>query len=277
MSEQDILKSSPLGKSSTTAASYSPELLFAIPRKAAREGLGLASGALPFQGVDLWNLYELSWLDAQGKPQVAMGQLSVPCDSASLVESKSLKLYLNSFNQSRLASREAVAATIRADLANCLGTQVGVRLYGLREATFVAASEPPGDSLDGLDIQVEHFTPEPGLLTLDSGSTVVEHLYTDLFRSNCPVTGQPDWASVAIAYRGLPLQRDGLLKYLLSFRQHGGFHEQCVEQIFVDLMARCRPESLTVTAQFLRRGGIDINPVRSTETRWPDLDRLVRQ
>lgn len=277
MSNKDFLKSSPLGKPSETQAGYSPALLYAIPREAAREGLGLEAGSLPFKGVDLWNLYELSWLDAHGKPQVAMGQLTVPFDSPALVESKSLKLYLNSFNQTQFPGRAEVAQTIGKDLSACLGAKVTVRLFGLREATFVTASEPSGDSLDGLEIVPEHFNPEPGLLTLGSGSTVVEHLYTDLFRSHCPVTGQPDWASVSIAYRGLPLQRESLLKYLVSYRQHGGFHEQCVEQIFVDIMSRCRPESLTVSAQFLRRGGIDINPIRTTEDRWPELDRLVRQ
>lgn len=277
MPAKDSVENSPLGKRVEGPSTYTPELLYAIPRLEARAMLDLKADPLPFKGVDIWNLYELSWLDGQGKPQVAMGQMEVPCDSPSLAESKSLKLYLNSLNQARFDSRAQVAKVIQQDLSLCVGAEVMVRLLDIADANFVMATGMQGDCLDKLQVACEHYTPEPGLLTLASGSIIVEHLYTDLFRSHCPVTGQPDWGSVALVYRGLPICKESLLKYLVSFRQHGGFHEQCVEQIFIDIMARCRPEQLTVSAQFLRRGGIDINPVRSTGNDWPELDRLIRQ
>ena len=268
----------PLGKSIAAVAAYTPALLCPIARAAARTDLGLVAGDLPFTGIDSWSLYEVSWLDQSGKPQVAMGRLDVPCDSPYLIESKSLKLYLNSFNQSRFACLDEVARRIETDLADRLGSAVALRLWSLGQAEPITARAMPGESLDGIDVAIEHYRPEPAYLSVsESVDEVEEQLYSDLFRSLCPVTGQPDWGSVGIAYRGQAVDRPGLLKYLISFRNHNGFHEQCVERIFVDILQHCRPQSLSVYARFLRRGGVDINPFRTNRDEPPAFDRLLRQ
>lgn len=278
MKQDKFVRNTPLGKSVQAVDEYTPALLCALPRELSRGDLGLQGESLPFFGVDIWNLYELSWLDPGGMPRVAIGQMEVPCDSPALVESKSLKLYLNSLNQGRYASMQEVEEIIAADVSACIAAPVRVKLQALAEATPVSRVAMVGDCLDDIEVAVDSYKPDAGLLALLPGEPVEEQLYSDLFRSCCPVTGQPDWASVSVAYRGRPIGRESLLKYLVSFRQHSGFHEQCVERIFVDIQARCEPERLTVYARFLRRGGIDINPLRTTPPGLePDTARLVRQ
>ena len=266
---------SSLGREVAYPTGYDPSLLFPIPRAGARAELGLAAGAaLPFIGHDRWHAYELGWLDPRGKPQVATATVQVPADSPNLVESKSFKLYLNSLNSVRLDSHEAMRARIVADLSQAAGAPVAVA-FGLPPldgaGTGAASGADPGageatsQSLDAIDADFDHYgPPDAGLLQADAGAEVAEYLYSDLLKSNCPVTGQPDWASVHLRYRGPRIDRTGLLRYLVGFREHAGFHEQCVEQIFLDLLQRCRPAQLSVEARYTRRGGLDINPWRAT-------------
>lgn len=269
---------SPLGKSSDYVATYSPHLLFPIPRAPKWAELGLTAETLPYQGVDLWNCYELSWLLPSGKPVVAIGEFEIPADSPSIIESKSFKLYLNSLNQSVFESREALAEVMSSDLSAAAGKPVKVRLRTLDEVAVEGVATLPGRCVDDLDVTIEHYDhPQPGLLACDAGHMVEESLHSHLLKSNCPVTGQPDWGSVVVEYRGAALQAESLLAYLVSFRQHADFHEQCVERIFLDLQRLLQPEKLTVYARYVRRGGLDINPYRSTEAMVVDNRRLVRQ
>lgn len=258
-------EASPLGQPVAYRDTYAPELLFPIDRQLKRDELGIAAGALPFVGADLWNAYELSWLTPRGKPVVALARFIVPADSPRLIESKSLKLYLNAFNQSRLGGAAEVQALIARDLSAAAGAAVEVviePLGGQPQRTF---GTPDGCCLDGLDIDIDTYQPTPAFLNADPGVAVVEEtLYSHLLKSNCLVTGQPDWGMVAVRYRGAPIDRAGLLRYIVSFRNHNEFHEQCVERIFCDLMARCRPQALLVWARYTRRGGLDINPWRAT-------------
>ncbi|WP_049620609.1 NADPH-dependent 7-cyano-7-deazaguanine reductase QueF [Frateuria defendens] len=256
---------SPLGKATVYADRYDPGLLFPIPRQPKRAEIGV-HGALPFHGVDIWNAYELSWLDARGKPHVAVAEFRVPADSPHIIESKSFKLYLNGFAQERLADADALRETLARDLAAAAGAPVAVTL-GAPTARAYAFADLDGASLDAQDLDLDDYgPPKAGYLRAEAGATEVEEtLVSDLLRSNCPVTGQPDWGSVQIRYRGAPIDRAGLLRYLVSFRTHSEFHEQCVERIFVDLMARCTPAQLSVYARYTRRGGLDINPFRSSE------------
>lgn len=257
---------------------YAPELLRPIARAAGRAPLGLEDTALPFVGVDRWTAYELSWLDVRGKPQVAIGELVMPCTSPHLVESKSLKLYLNSLNQEPFADAAAVAKVLRRDLGAACGAAVAVDLYRLDDYGARGVGTFAGQCLDDLPIACRAYSPAPELLTVDrQAGAMTEVLYSHLFKSNCPVTGQPDWASVQIGYRGPPIDRAGLLAYLVSFREHQGFHEHCVERIFVDIQRRCVPTALTVTARYTRRGGLDINPLRSTGAQPHAWLRLARQ
>ncbi|MCW8157022.1 NADPH-dependent 7-cyano-7-deazaguanine reductase QueF [Stutzerimonas stutzeri] len=269
---------SPLGKSSAYVATYSPHLLFPIPRAPKWAELGLTAETLPYQGVDLWNCYELSWLLPSGKPVVAIGEFEIPADSPNIIESKSFKLYLNSLNQSVFESREALVEVMSRDLSAAAGKPVKVRLRTLDEVTAEGVAVLPGRCIDDLDVTIEHYDhPQPELLTCDTGRVVEESLHSHLLKSNCPVTGQPDWGSVVVEYRGAALQAESLLAYLVSFRQHADFHEQCVERIFLDLQRLLQPEKLTVYARYVRRGGLDINPYRSTEALVVDNRRLVRQ
>ncbi|AWM58407.1 MAG: NADPH-dependent 7-cyano-7-deazaguanine reductase QueF [Pseudomonas sp. CO183] len=269
---------SPLGKSSDYVATYSPHLLFPIPRAPKWAELGLTAETLPYQGVDLWNCYELSWLLPSGKPVVAIGEFEIPADSPSIIESKSFKLYLNSLNQSVFESREALVEVMIADLSAAAGKAVKVRLRTLDEVASEGVATLPGRCIDDLDVAIEHYDhPQPELLVCDAGRVVEESLHSHLLKSNCPVTGQPDWGSVVVEYRGAALQAESLLAYLVSFRQHADFHEQCVERIFLDLQRLLQPEKLTVYARYVRRGGLDINPYRSTEAMAVDNRRLVRQ
>jgi 7-cyano-7-deazaguanine reductase len=267
---------SPLGKSVTYASRYDAGLLFPIARASGRAELGL-DAALPFAGVDVWNAYELSWLDARGKPLVALGEFRVPASSPNIIESKSFKLYLNSYNQERVGSIEHLQARIERDLSSAAGAPVGVELVPAKRFATFALHELEGESLDGLALDIDDYGP-PNATHLRAGDDVVEEsLVSDLLKSNCPVTGQPDWASVQIRYRGARIDRAGLLRYLVSFREHAGFHEQCVERIFVDLMRRCAPARLEVYARYTRRGGLDINPWRGSADTVPPNPRGARQ
>ncbi|WP_280539166.1 NADPH-dependent 7-cyano-7-deazaguanine reductase QueF [Chromohalobacter sp. 11-W] len=272
----DTLEHAPLGRESAYPEHYDASLLFPIPRQANRAPLGLDDAALPFVGEDEWHAFELSWLDAKGKPHVAVARFRLPADSPSLIESKSWKLYLNSFNQTRFDGRAAVAETLERDLAQTAGAPVTVELFGVEDEAL-APRALPGECLDDLDVSIEHYTPTPELLEV--GEEIVEEtLHSHLLKSNCPVTGQPDWGSVLIRYRGPKLVREALLKYLISYRQHQDFHEHCVEHLFVDLMARARPERLLVMARYVRRGGLDISPWRGTPGERPPTPlRLARQ
>lgn len=250
---------SSLGREVAYPSRYDASLLFPIPRAGARSELGLDPATLPFVGFDRWQAFELAWLDVRGKPQVDTATLRVPCDSPNLIESKSLKLYFNSLNDERFADRNALRERVVADLSAAAGAPVAMA-FGVP-----AISAEAGESIDALDIDIDHYDPpRPEFLAADAGDIVEETLLSHLLKSNCPVTGQPDWASVSIAYRGPRIDRAGLLRYVCSFRHHAGFHEQCVERIFVDVLARCRPRSLSVEARYTRRGGLDINPWRAT-------------
>lgn len=275
----DPSHASPLGKATEYQSHYAPELLFPIPRQLKRSELGIADAALPFVGEDLWNAYELSWLNAKGKPVVAVGTFRVPASSPNLIESKSFKLYLNSFNQSSFSSLEAVAAAMNRDLSAAAGSPVAVALEPLSQRPQATIGIPDGILLDDLDIACDRYQPAPDLLIHLPGEAIEETLYSHLLKSNCLVTGQPDWAMVVIRYRGAPIDRAGLLRYIVSFRNHNEFHEQCVERIFTDIQQRCRPEALAVYARYTRRGGLDINPFRSSDECYgrPENIREIRQ
>ncbi|MGE8613313.1 MAG: NADPH-dependent 7-cyano-7-deazaguanine reductase QueF [Achromobacter veterisilvae] len=272
------LSHGPLGQSVSYVSQYDPTLLFPIARSHNRAALNLAAGKLPFTGVDLWNAYELSWLDAKGKPRIAMATFSVPADSPNIIESKSFKLYLNSFNQTRLVNSAALRGRLERDLSAAAGAPVGLDFFLPQRFSELHMGELDGIYIDKLDIEIDTYEPAPELLRTRPGDTVEETLASRLLKSNCPVTGQPDWASVQIRYRGAPIDRESLLRYIVSFRQHAEFHEHCVERIFTDIMRACRPEQLTVYARYTRRGGLDINPWRSNFEAAPTADqRTVRQ
>jgi 7-cyano-7-deazaguanine reductase len=256
------LDASPLGRAAIYAEGYDPGLLFAVERATQRALLQLGAD-LPFRGMDRWTAYELSWLDAHGKPQVAIATFGMPAESPRLVESKSVKLYLTALNQTRFASASEVAATIARDLSNATGATVAVTLTLPQDFATLRHAELTGECLDALPMVAERYELSPESLAAD-GPTVSESLFSRLFRSVCPVTGQPDYASVQLTYRGARIDRVGLLGYLVSFRRHPGFHEHCVERIFVDVWRRCQPQALSVYARFTRRGGIDINPYRTS-------------
>jgi 7-cyano-7-deazaguanine reductase len=267
------LDSLPLGRQVDYPRHYDAALLYPIPRAVGRREIGVDATALPFIGLDRWYGYELSWLDARGKPVVATLTLEVPATTPQLIESKSLKLYLNSFNATRFDDAESVRARIAADLSAAAGGDVTVR-FGVPAATDVRDAV----SIDDLDIAIDDYGPPHAAHLLAHGDMVEEALGSSLLKSNCPVTGQPDWASVRIAYRGPRIDRAGLLRYLVSFRDHCEFHEQCVERIFVDVLARCRPQALSVEARYTRRGGLDINPWRATPGMPPPASvRELRQ
>ncbi|KPX14857.1 putative proteinPH-dependent 7-cyano-7-deazaguanine reductase [Pseudomonas syringae pv. delphinii] len=269
---------SPLGKSSEYIATYTPSLLFPIPRAAKWAELGLTAQTLPYKGVDFWNCYELSWLLLSGKPVVAIAEFSIPADSPNIIESKSFKLYLNSLNQTAFDDAARVQATLEKDLSAAAGKPVGVRIRSLAEIEGEVVAALPGVCIDELDITVSSYDrPQPELLRCDDSQVIEETVHSHLLKSNCPVTSQPDWGSVVVEYRGAALDHASLLAYIVSFRQHSDFHEQCVERIFLDLQRLLKPEKLTVYARYVRRGGLDINPYRSTEVLDVDNRRLARQ
>jgi 7-cyano-7-deazaguanine reductase len=269
---------SPLGKASTYTEQYDPTLLFPIARSHAREAIGITA-RLPFFGTDIWNAYELSWLNARGKPQIAVATFFVPADSPNIVESKSFKLYLGSFAQTAFESAESVRDTIRRDVSASCGATVSVHLSTPHEFGKLKMEEFDGLSLDRLELEASVYQPDASLLSAAHGEAPVEEtLFSNLLKSNCPVTGQPDWGSVQIHYAGPQIDHAGLLRYIISYRNHTGFHEQCVERIFVDIMKMCKPLKLAVYARYTRRGGLDINPFRTNyNLPMPDNMRLARQ
>ncbi|OIN93809.1 MAG: NADPH-dependent 7-cyano-7-deazaguanine reductase QueF [Comamonadaceae bacterium CG1_02_60_18] len=259
-----------LGQPTTYPSQLDAAQLYPIARALSRADLGLGA-SLPFMGADLWTAFELSWLNARGKPQVALAHITVPCESTNLIESKSLKLYLGSFANTRFAGAAQVQQRLRTDLTEAawrggvVRSSVGVRLIGQDQFDREPIYELDGLNLDRLDLDCDRYTPAPDLLcSATDEEPVTEVLTSNLLRSNCPVTGQPDWASVQISYAGPQIDQAGLLRYIVSFRQHTGFHEQCVERMFADIWQRCKPHKLTVYARYTRRGGLDINPFRTS-------------
>ena len=309
----------PLGKDVSYPTGYDASLLFPMPRIDARRTLGLAglsgeattASVLPFQGFDLWNAYELSWLNAKGLPKVALLRLKVPCTSPNIVESKSFKLYLNSFNQTRFETVHHVFDLLRKDLALALGAEIELELVGADQFANETIAEFVGVDLDKLDVEIDCYQPDASILKLqgDTSKTAVaseqadikaalnasdapdtsaqpkidptsisETVFSRLLKSNCPVTDQPDWACIEIQYKGPAIDHASLLKYIVSYRMHNGFHEHCVEKIFIDILKQCSPTSLSVYARYTRRGGLDINPWRATvDVKPPTLGRSARQ
>lgn len=270
-------KNIPLGRQVGHSETYDPSQLFCVPRKDARKTLGI-TGVLPFSGVDIWNAYELSWLDKKGKPCVAAAEILFPCTSKNIIESKSLKLYLNSLNFTRFESPEKVKETIIRDLSLGAGADVELNLFMPEAFAALDIKAPRGICLDLIDIkdEIDAYDLNPSCLKVGSGK-VEETLFSHLLRTNCPVTGQPDWATVIIHYTGNAIDHEGLLGYIISLRQHEGFHENCVELIFMDILSRCTPDFLSVQARFTRRGGLDINPCRSSREIHFSNTRLARQ
>ncbi len=278
---------SALGKTSAYPDQYEPSLLFPLPRAPKRQEIGITASP-PFMGADLWTAYELSWLNLRGKPQVALAKLVVPCESHNIIASTSLKLYLGSFSNSRFADAAEVLAHLKTDLGQALwstegsepaSSSVGVKLIAPEDFDRQAIEELDGLSLDRLDIDCEHYTPAPELLSAAFEEQPVSEVLTSrLLKSNCLVTGQPDWGSVQISYSGPQIEQGGLLRYLVSFRNHHEFHEQCVERIFMDVWSRCKPSRLSVYARYTRRGGLDINPFRTSHPQaLPTAVRTARQ
>jgi 7-cyano-7-deazaguanine reductase len=261
---------SQLGKVSAYIDQYDASLLFPIPRAGKRAEIGVV-GAAPFFGADMWTAFELSWLNLRGKPELALVHFTIPCESINIVESKSFKLYLNSFNNSRFADAAEVSARLRADITEAVWrggvvqSSIGVKLITAELFDREPLHELDGLNLDRLDVECTQYHPAPELLqTVPDETAVSEVLVSNLLKSNCLVTGQPDWGSVQISYTGAQIVQEGLLQYLVSFRNHNEFHEQCVERIFMDIWTRCKPSKLAVYARYTRRGGLDINPFRTS-------------
>jgi len=272
------LKGLTLGKTTRYQDTYQADLLQGVPRSLNRDLPGFNSNPLPFHGSDIWTLYELSWLNSNGLPQVAVGHVEVDANSINLVESKSFKLYLNSFNQTHFASWQAVQETLVRDLSACAQGEVKVVLFRLDELESQQLAKLAGECIDNQDIVIADYTFNADYLkNAASGAVVEETLVSHLLKSNCLITHQPDWGSVQIQYKGSKIDREKLLRYLVSFRHHNEFHEQCVERIFNDIQHYCQPESLSVYARYTRRGGLDINPWRTNTHFHPVFGRLVRQ
>ena len=269
---------SQLGKASSYIDQYDASLLFPMPRADKRAEIGVTDTP-PFFGADMWTVYELSWLNLRGKPQVALAHITVPCESPNIVESKSFKLYLNSFNNTRFLDAREVRERIRADVSFAAGVGIGIKTIGPELFDREPVHEMDGLNLDRLDVECLQFTPAPELLFAEFDEPpVTETLTSNLLKSNCLVTGQPDWGSVQVAYSGPAINQEGLLQYLVSFRNHNEFHEQCVERIFMDVWTRCKPFKLSVYARYTRRGGVDINPFRcSYPAQLPLNVRTARQ
>jgi len=268
-----------LGKPTEYCSEYNPSLLQAVPRSLNRDGLGIKADNLNFKGEDVWYGYELSWLNSKGKPIVAVAEFRFDCTSPNIVESKSFKLYLNSFNQSKFESWDEVEKRLVHDLSQTSGTQAKVCLFKVDECEALAIAPISATCIDDIDVAIEAYEIDSALLALSNTANNVENkcLISHLLKSNCLITNQPDWASVYITYSGVEIDEASLLRYLISFRQHNEFHEQCVERIFTDIMATCKPDKLSVFARYTRRGGLDINPYRSTETSVAPALRTLRQ
>jgi 7-cyano-7-deazaguanine reductase len=271
---------SPLGKSSEYIDRYSPALLYPIAREPKWAELGLVRNTLPYHGVDIWNCYELSWLNEKGKPMVGVAQFSIPANSPNIIESKSFKLYLNSLNQTVFKNVKALEQVLVNDISQAAGSTISVSVSTIDEIADQGLDKAPGDCIDDQDIEIQYYdSPRPDMLAVIPDQHCKETLHSHLLRSNCPVTGQPDWGSVVITYEGnVRINRASLLAYLVSFRRHADFHEQCVERIFMDLLKLLNPMSLTVYARYVRRGGLDINPYRSThDVAVHTIRRFARQ
>jgi 7-cyano-7-deazaguanine reductase len=270
-----------LGKNTQYPDQYDPGLLFPIPRSENRQKLGIAPNqALPFVGVDIWNAFELSWLNTKGKPQISLAEFQIPADSPNMIESKSFKLYLNSLNNVRFENEGEIRERLIEDLSTIAGSKISTRLNALDSIAKKGMQEMSGVLMDRLDIDIDpNLAADPALLSVNESFGPIEQcLVSHLLKSNCPVTGQPDWASIQIRYQGRPILEEGLLRYLIGFRQLGEFHEHCVETIFCDIKRQCKPEKLSVYARYTRRGGLDINPFRTDHNApWPENIRHARQ
>lgn len=276
MQQNDLIEASPLGDKSAYVTEYTPELLYPMPRNTPWKP---EFSTRPFYGIDVWNAFEVSWLNQKGLPQVVLAEFRIPADSPHIIESKSFKLYLNSFNQTKMESSSQVQELMTVDLGAAAGADVQVTLYGLdgSEDMAMPVLPVPGANIDQQDIEITSYKPDASLLSSSLIAYRTEVLHSHLLKNNCPVTGQPDWATLIIEYEGPTIDRAGLLAYIVSYRQHSGFHEQCVEQIFLDIKAQCKPGQLTVYARYVRRGGLDINPYRSTRPVLPSNHRTQRQ
>jgi len=274
-----IARKSALGKKSLYISNYDSSLLYAISRREKREELGINPINLPFFGVDSWNHYEVSWLNNKGKPCVGIAHIIYDCSSPKIIESKSFKLYFNSFNNTKFESASALEKIIKQDVEKYIEAPVFIEIHPLNSSKLPLMQNTfSGENIDSLDIECSTYDLEPSFLTT-SNEVITETLCSDLLKSNCLITYQPDWGSIQIRYSGNKINREGLLKYLVSFRNHNEFHEQCIERIFMDILRNCKPSKLTVYARYTRRGGLDINPYRSTEkTSFNDENiRLSRQ
>jgi len=276
MADNTVLRNSTAPKTEYTTT-YAPSLLDSVRREKQRASLGITEDALPFCGMDVWNAYEFSWLNNRGKPEVALAQIHVPAKSANIIESKALKMYLGSYSGTRFGDRSDVISTLESDLTITARAPVSVTLMQADAVQAAGVGVLMGQSLDHLDIEMDEYFWNPDFLALESDTIVSESLFTHLFKSLCPLTGQPDFASIFVQYNGLMISKEGLLKYLISYREHGEFAEQVVERIFIDIMNRCAPDRLTVQARFTRRGGIDINPYRSLDSEMAADVRVWRQ
>lgn len=272
---ETLAKETELGKNSTYESSYNPDRLYPIPRADKRREIGIDPDKLPFYGFDCWNHYEVSWLNAKGKPMVGLAEILYDCRSPNLIESKSLKLYFNSFNNTKINNIAALESMVQSDIEQRLEAPARVRISSLPQTIHTQTFT--GESIDALDVECSVYLVEPAFLNVENHE-VSEQLYSDLLKSNCLITNQPDWGSVQISYTGKKINHEGLLKYLVSFRNHNEFHEQCIERIFIDIMQRCKPDFLSVYGRYTRRGGLDINPYRSTKpTDGVENVRLIRQ
>lgn len=276
MTQTNQPSQSELGQKTSYDQAYNPGRLFPIPRAVKRQEIGIDPMKLPFHGFDIWNHYEVSWLNPKGKPMVALAEIILPCESPNIIESKSMKLYFNSLNHSKFESLEKLQEIISKDLSEAAGAPVQIKLKKLSDDKAQAKFD--GENIDDLDITCSAYLVDPSFLKT-SETIIEETLCSDLLKSNCLVTNQPDWGSVQIHYKGPKINKEGLLKYIVSFRNHNEFHEQCIERIFIDILTHCQPQELTVYGRYTRRGGLDINPYRSTKSvSAHDLNtRLVRQ
>ena len=278
--DSDLLHGLTLGKATEYSNKYDPSLLQGVPRKLNRDDLTIDQANLPFVGEDVWYGYELSWLNPKGKPQVAVAEFKFPCTSENLIESKSFKLYLNSFNQTRFENFSQVQATLVGDLSSVSGASAEVNLFTVEDCPSLEINHPEATCIDDLDIDINTYDYQPTLLSdsiNDDDTQVSQTLVSHLLKSNCLITNQPDWASVYISYTGKPINQEKLLEYIVSFREHNEFHEQCVERIYCDIQAFCKPERLSVYARYTRRGGLDINPFRSSHQQQAPASRTLRQ
>jgi 7-cyano-7-deazaguanine reductase len=272
------LTSSELGKQSTYKSKYDNTILFSIPRKTKRLEINIPND-YHFYGADIWNAYEISWLNENGKPIIVIGTFELDANSINIIESKSFKLYLNSFNNTIFKNKDEVLKVLKKDLFNAAKGNIKVRLYSLNEYNNEYENQFHASSIDHIDIPISEYQPNKDLLKIKSNKIISETISSDLLKSNCLITGQPDWGSIFIDYEGNEIDHNSLLKYIVSFRNHNEFHEQCIERIFMDIMDKCQPNKLLVYGRYTRRGGLDINPIRSTHQYSDKLHtiRLCRQ